>query len=153
MRTYRRVLAVVALNADAEAVAARAVQLSRFFDATLALATVVDYQSGFECDHAPCLTPRQMREAILEDVREKMERLAAGVGAGNAEIIVACDREAAAVADLTRSWRPDLVLAASSADHGLTAHQAGTTAYDVLMVGAGKPGFAGRLINALTAAF
>lgn len=151
MRSYRRVLALVAITADSEAVARRAAQLSRFHGAALALAAVVDYASGFECDHVPFMTPEQMREAIVGDVRGNLDRLLAGIEYdGGCEIIVACGGERDLVGQLTRSWRPDLVVVGSRAPHGMDRNVA-KTPYDVLIVQNGRQGFTGRLINALAA--
>ena len=81
MSTYKRILALIALNSDSAAVARRAVQLSRAYGATLALAAVVDYTPGFESDHVPFLTPGEMRQAIVRDLREKLDRMTIEVGA------------------------------------------------------------------------
>lgn len=151
MRSYRRVLALVAITADSEAVARRAAQLSRFHGATLALAAVVDYAPGFESDHVPFMTPEQMRKAIVGDVRGKLDRLLAGIEYdGGCEIIVACGGERDLVGQLTRSWLPDLVVVGSRAPHGMDRNVA-KTPYDVLIVQNGRQGFTGRLINALAA--
>ncbi|OHC61597.1 MAG: hypothetical protein A2045_09945 [Rhodocyclales bacterium GWA2_65_20] len=156
MTTYRRVLALVALNADAEAVATRALQLSRSYNATLALAAVVDYSPGFECDHVPFMTPGQLRQATIRDVTEKLDALVDSIGARGAEIIVAGGREKEAIDDIARSWRPDLVLVGARAPHGLDRvadKAARALPYDVLIVQNGRPSRVGRLINALSAAF
>lgn len=151
MRSYRRILALVSTHADSEAVARRAVQLARFHGATLALAAVVDYTPGFDSDHVPFMTPRQVREALLRDVRGRLERLLSGIECeGGREVIVACGEERDVVAELTRSWAPDLVLVGSRAKHGMD-RIAGHAPYDVLIVQNGRQGFAGRLVNALAA--
>lgn len=160
MRSYRRILALVAVNADSEAVARRAVQLARTYGAALGLAAVVDYPPGNECSHVPFLTPRQMRQAMVRDMRGKLDRLASAIGyEGGCEIIVAGEGERAfhgvsherqLVAQLTGSWGPDLVLVGSRATHGLD-RDVGKTPYDVLIVQNGRQSFAGRLVNALAA--
>jgi hypothetical protein len=151
MRSYRRVLALVTVTADGEAVARRAVQLARFHRATLALAAVVDYTPGLECDHAPFMTPEQMRHTIVRDVRGKLDRLASNIEHdGGCEIIVACSRERDLVGQLIRSWRPDIVLVGSRAPHGIDKN-VGKTPFDVLIVQNGRQSFTGRLINALAA--
>lgn len=151
MGTYKRILALVALNSDSAAVAKRAVQLSRAYNATLALAAVVDYTPGFESDHVPFLTPEEMRQAIVRDLREKLQLMMTEAGAGGCEIIVGCGSEQEVVAELTRSWRPDLVLVGSHARHGLEKNGE-RAAYDVLITQIGRPSLAGRMINALAAA-
>lgn len=151
MSTYKRILALVALNSDSAAVARRAVQLSRAYGATLALASVVDYTPGFESDHVPFLTPGEMRQSIVRDMRERLDQMMTEIGAGGCEIIVGCGSEKEIVSELTRSWRPDLVLVGSNARHGLDQGGA-RAAYDVLTIQNNRPGFAGRMINALAAA-
>ncbi len=151
MSTYKRILALVALNSDSAAVAKRAVQLSRSYGATLALASVVDYTPGFESDHVPFLTPEEMRQATARDLRERLQQMMTDVGAGGCEIIVGCGSEHEVVSELTRSWRPDLVLVSSHARHGLERNSE-RAAYDVLTIQSNRPSFAGRMINALAAA-
>ena len=151
MSTYKRILALVAFNSGSEAVARRAVQLARSYGATLALAAVVDYTAGFESDHVPFLTPGEMRLAIARDLREKLDQMMTEVGAGGCEIIVGCGSEKEVVAELTGSWRPDLVLVGSHARHGLEQNGE-RAAYDVLTIQIKRPSFAGRMINALAAA-
>lgn len=156
MRSYRRVLALVEIRPESEAVARRAAQLARFYGATLALAAVVDYTPGLECDHVPFKTPGEMREAIARDLRGKLDHLADGIGAAGSEIIVVSGKMAQAVEDIAGSWRPDLVLVGSKAPHGLdrpaaNAAKTGERPYDVLIVQNGRTGFAGRLIHALAA--
>ncbi len=156
MSSYRRVLALLALNADPEAVAARALQLSRFYNATLALAAVVDTEHNYDCDHVPFMTPAEWLKATSRDVAARLDELAARIGAQGAEVIVAGGREREVVADIARSWRPDLLLVGSRAPHGLDRidEQARRALpYDVLLVQTGRPGRLGRLVNALAAAF
>jgi len=151
MGAYKRILALVSLNGDSATVAKRAAQFSRTYGATLALASVVDYTPGFESDHVPFLTPEEMRQAIVRDMRERLQQMMTEVGAGGCEIIVGCGSEQEVVFELTRSWRPDLVLVGSHARHGLEQNS-GRAAYDVLTVQSNRPSLAGRMINALAAA-
>lgn len=159
MRSYRRILSVVDLSGNGAAVIRRAWQMAQLYNASLAVASVVDYTPGFECDHVPFRTPEEMRSAIVRDVSEKLDRLVGEAGAGRAELIVAAGSEKKVVTDLLRSWQPDLVLVGSHAPHGLEAPESlkvtrnGQLPFDVLTVQMGKPSFAGRLIQALSAAF
>lgn len=157
MRSYRRILSVVDLSRNGAAVVRRAWQMAQLYNASLAVASVVDYTPGFECDHVPFRTPEEMRSAIVRDVSEKLDRLVGEAGAGRAEVIVAAGGEKKVMADLLRSWQPDLVLVGSHAPHGLQDPASlaidGRMAFDVLTVQMGKPSFAGRLIQALSAAF
>jgi nucleotide-binding universal stress UspA family protein len=148
---YRRILALVAFNIDSAAVAQRAVQLSRFYGATLALATVVDAAPPPKSNKAPCLVADEIRQARVRDMRGKLDQMMTEIGCGSGcEIIVGCGTEQDVVAELTCSWRPDLVLVSSRARHGLEQNGE-CMAYDVLTVQNSRPSFSGRLINALTA--
>lgn len=156
MSSYRRVLALLALNAEPETVAARALQLSRIYNATLALAAVVDDSHNYNCDHVPFMTHEQWLKATSRDVAARLDALAAEIGAHGAEIIVAGGREREVVADIARSWRPDLLLVGSQAAHGLDRIDDGakrSLPYDTLIVQTARPGRLGRLVNALSAAF
>jgi len=152
MGKYRRILALVASNTDGAAVAQRAVQLSRFYGATLALATVVDSAPGIKSNQAPFLAADEMRQTRVRDVRCKLEQMMTEIGCDSGcEIIIGCGSEQEVVAELTSSWRPDLVLVGSRARHGMEQNN-DRTAYDVLTVQHSHPGFPGRMINALAAA-
>ncbi|MDO8787527.1 MAG: universal stress protein [Sulfuritalea sp.] len=152
MGTYRRILALVAANSDSAAVAQRAVQLSRFYGATLALAMVVEPTPDLKSNHAPRFVADEMHQARMRDIRCKLEQMMTEIGCDcGCEIIIACGSEPEVVADLTCSWRPNLVLVDSRARHGL--EQNGKRAdYDVLTVQYNRPSFPGRMINALAAA-
>ena len=149
MSKYRRILALVAFNIDSAAVAQRAVQLSRFYGATLALAAVVDSTAGFASDHVHLPAADDRRQTSM---RGKLDRMMTEIGyGGGCEIIVGCGSEQKVVSELTFSWRPDLVLVGSRARHGLEQNGE-RTPYDVLIVQDSRPGFAGRMINALAVA-
>jgi len=152
MSRYRRILALVAFNIDSAAVAQRAVQLSRFYGATLALAAVVDCAAGVASNRVPLSAADDRRQALVRDMRGKLDQMMTEIGyGGGCEIIVGCGSEPKVVSELTCSWRPDLVLVGSRARHGLEQNGE-RTAYDVLFVQDSRPGFAGRMINALAVA-
>ncbi|MFO1283918.1 MAG: universal stress protein [Burkholderiales bacterium] len=147
MSGYRRVLAFVTVTVDAEAVVRRAVRMARLHGASLALATVADVVPGFECDRYPVTSGDELKRAIAADLRARLDRLLVDAqGAG--EIIVVCGETRDAVAHTLRSWRPDLVVVAGRADHGVPTVANGR--FDALTVGEpGRPGYAGRMWNAL----
>ncbi len=88
MRSYRRILSLIDLTENGESVARRGLQLARMYNAALALSVIVDYAPGFECDHVPFRTPQQMRDAIVRDVKSKLDSIIATIGAGGAEAVV-----------------------------------------------------------------
>ena len=152
MGKYRRILALVASNTESTAVARRAVQLSRFYGATLAMATVVDASPDLKSNLAPLRTADEVRRARVQDMRCKLEAMMTEIGFdGGCEIIVGCGSETELVADLTCSWRPDLVLIDSRARHSLEQNNERSD-YDVLTVQYSRPSFPVRMVNALAAA-
>ncbi len=152
MGKYRRILALVASDSDSAAVAQRAVQLSRFYGATLALATVIDSAPHLKSNMAAVFVADETRQAKVRDMRCKLEQMMAEIGCdGGCEIIIGCGSEQDVVSELTCSWRPDLVLVGSRARHGLEQNNE-RTAYDVLTVQYSRLSFPGRMINALAAA-
>lgn len=158
MATYRRIMALIDISTNGEAVARRAAQMALAHNAALAVAAIVDYTPGFECDHIPFRTPQEMREAIGRDVAGKLDDMVTRIGLGGAEVIVVSGETEKATADLARSWRPDLMLVGSHAPQGLDAppqslvRRDGRLPFDLLIVQMSKPSLAGRLIQALSAA-
>lgn len=149
MGKYRRILALVAADNDGAAVAQRAWQLSRFYGATLALATVVDPATPIRSNLVPLRSAEDTRRARASETRSRLEQMLAELGCdGGCEIIIGCSSEQDIVAELTCSWRPDLVLVDSRARHGMDRNSE-RMAYDVLTVQYRRPTFADRMINAL----
>lgn len=153
MSNYRRILALVDFPGQAEAVARRGLQLARAHGAALALATVIDYTPGEECeDCVPVITPARMRAAIEKDVGGKLQALADRIGAAGAEVIAVTGSPRAAAADLANSWQADLVVAGANARHGFDLGR-GAAPFDLLTLQAERPSLGGRLVRALAAAF
>jgi nucleotide-binding universal stress UspA family protein len=156
MRSYRRILGLIDLSAHGETVARRALQMARVCNATLGLAVIVDYTPGCECDHAP---PQRMRDDIVNDGRAKLDAIIADIGAGGAEAIVVAASTRAAIEEIAESWQPDLILVGSHSPYGLqdpSRVEPGSSAElpaDMLVVQAGRPSLAGRLLHALSEAF
>jgi nucleotide-binding universal stress UspA family protein len=159
MRSYRRILSLIDLTENGESVARRGLQLARMYNAALALSVIVDYTPGFESDHVPFRTPQQMRDAIVRDVKSKLDGIIAAIGAGGAEAVVVAASTPRAMAEIAKVWQPDLVLVGSHAPRILqqpAASAVGGNAklpFDVLTVQVGRPSLAGRLVNALSTAF
>jgi nucleotide-binding universal stress UspA family protein len=158
MTTYHRILALVDVGRRGDQVMLRATELAAAHKAALAVAAIVDYVPGFECDHVPFRSPQEMQRAIVRDVAEKLGESVRRLGIGGAEVVVVSGTESQAASDLMRSWRPDLVLVGSHAPHGLQKSAAAgnghgmSPAYDLLVVRIGRPGLAGRVIRALASA-
>jgi len=160
MRTYRKILTLVDISPNGERVAQHALNMARLYNATLASATIIDYTSGYESDHAPFLTPNQMRQAMVQQFSGKLERLLNRIGATGVEAIVAAGELKSAVTDVVQSWQPDLVVVGSHETFGLDqpksvfGRHAITLPFDVLVTQIEQPkNIGGRLVHALTAAF
>lgn len=158
MRSYQRILTIIDTCRSAEPVVRRAAQLAQLYRASLALACAVDYPVGLDTDHVPFKTPVEMRKALVADVGEKLRVLADSAGAGGAELIVAEGTSRQVAADLVTSWKPDLVVVSGEAAWPLEWDAIARSVerdgrVDVLRVQMDRPGFAGRLIQALAYGF
>lgn len=152
MSNYRRILALVAVNTDSLAVAQRALQMARIHSATLSLATVIDAGSDIESARVDPSTANEMHQAHMRDVKEKLQQMTVAIGCDHGcEIIVCRGRQAKVVAELTSSWRPDLVLVDARATYCTEQDYWTNPDYDILLVQNSRPSFAGRMINALAA--
>ncbi|MEW5964760.1 MAG: universal stress protein [Pseudomonadota bacterium] len=158
MRSYQRILTIVDTCHSAEPVVRRAAQLAQLYRASLALACAVDYAAGLESDHIPFMTPVEMRKAIVADVGEKLRKLADAAGAGGAELIVAEGTSREVTVDLVTSWQPDLVVVSGEVAwpgewNAIARSLECDGQIDVLRVQMDRPGFAGRIIQALAYGF
>jgi nucleotide-binding universal stress UspA family protein len=160
MRSYRRILGLIDISQHGEKVAGRALQMARLYNATLGIATVVDYAPGYESGHAPFLTPQQAQDAVVKDFSRRLDHLIERVGAIGAEGIVAAGHLKSSVRDVLRSWDPDLVLIGSHELYGLDqpklllGKHADTLPFDILTVQIEQPKhFGGRFVRALATAF
>ncbi len=116
-KTYHRILAVVALDGSDSELVRNAAQLAKSIDAELALGHIADWEAGLGYDGA--LTPVEVEKKLVEVVRGKLKTLAVQAGTPGAEILIAFPGWDRGVADLARTWHPDLIVAPSSQDHDL----------------------------------
>ncbi|MDX9768502.1 MAG: universal stress protein [Ectothiorhodospiraceae bacterium] len=88
----------------------------------LAVATVIDYQPGFEVDHYPFLSPDELRRQTAQQLYSQLERMAAEVLDGlDVEVLVGIGPARATLIGIARRWRADLLFAGSHASFGLLA--------------------------------
>lgn len=151
MRHYRRIIAFIDIGPEAATTSQRAIQMARLHGAALALAGVVDFVPGYECDRYPVVSGDEMRLAIRADVQRQLDKLLKDASASG-EVIVACGGVGEVVTRTLASWRPDLVIVGRRSrlplDPGVVAG-----GYDILTVGdPGWKGIAGRMIQALASA-
>jgi nucleotide-binding universal stress UspA family protein len=160
MRSYRRILSLIDISPNGEKVARRALQLAQLCNASLGAATVVDYTPGYESGHAPFLTPRQARDALVKEFTRKLGHLIERIGGSGTENIVAAGQVKSSVRDILQSWNPDLVIVGSHEPYGLDqlrtemAKRPDALPFDILVVQMEQPrSFGGRFVRALAAAF
>lgn len=159
MRSYRRILSLIDVSPNGEKVARRALQMAKLYNATLGIATVIDYTSGYESGHAPFLTPQQAQDAVVKDFSRRLDHLIERVGASGAEGIVAAGHLKSSVRDVLQSWDPDLVLIGSHEPYGLDqpkpllGKHSDTLPFDILVVQIEQPRhIGGRFVRALASA-
>jgi nucleotide-binding universal stress UspA family protein len=160
MRSYRRILSLVDISAQGEQVAQRALQMARLYNATLSVATVVDYTPGYESGHAPFLTPQQAQQTLVKDFSRRLDHLIARVGGSGVEAMVAAGELRSSVRDMLQSWDPDLVIVGSHEPYGLDQpkslrlKRSDALPFDTLVVQMAQPQtIGGRVVRALAAAF
>ena len=160
MGNYRKMMAIVDISPNGERVAQRAFKMAQLYNATLAIATIIDYTPGYESGHAPFLTPNQACDALVKQFSGKLDLLLNRIGAAGVESIVVAGELKPAVADVVQSWQPDLVVIGSHETFGLDqpksvfGRHAITLPFDVLVTQIDQQKhIGGRLVHALTAAF
>ncbi len=116
-KAYHRILAVVALDGSDSDLVRNAAQLAKSIDAEFALGHVADWEAGLGYDGR--LTPAEIEKKLVEVVRDKLKTLAAQAGMPDAETLIAFPGWDRGVADLARTWHPDLIVVPSSQDHDL----------------------------------
>ncbi|MEO5335820.1 MAG: universal stress protein [Magnetospirillum sp. WYHS-4] len=119
MKVYRRILAAIDIDRFGSDVAREAAKLARAQGAALALAHVIDYGRGLDCDHAPFLTPDETEKRLRAEVNLRMAQLALGLGIPDASRLIACGRPCQEVFTLALGWQPELIVVGDRAAHGL----------------------------------
>ena len=99
-------IAAVDLNARAEGVIRRASRLAHFGDMTLVVVHVVEYHTGFESDHAPAATPRQLHAEMARAARAWLLGLLHHMNMSEAEVVVESGKPAEELAQLVATRRP-----------------------------------------------
>ncbi|MBS4095962.1 MAG: universal stress protein [Sulfuricella sp.] len=161
MSAYRRVICAVDQSGQRKEVLRRALRFARGANAQLAVASVVDYQPGFESGQYPIMTPAEFKRETVKHVTAQLSELLAGIEAGPAEILVAAGETRKTLIDMAVSWRADLVIVGAHATLGLLGNDAGwlesreILPFDVLAFET-RESFArsaGRMVRALVPSF
>lgn len=116
-KAYHRILAVVALDGSDAELVGHAAALAKSLDAEFALGHVADWEAGLGYDGI--LTPVEVEKKLADVVRGKLKGLAATTGIAGVETLIAFPGWDRGVADLARTWKPDLIVVPSSEDHNL----------------------------------
>ncbi len=114
----KRILAVFALDFGDHDLAQYAWNLAQNLNAKLAFGHVAEWEPGFGFEGY--LTPAEVEIKLSAVVRQKLGNLAAEVGASEVETLAAFPGWDRGVADLARTWKPDLVIVPSNKDHDLS---------------------------------
>jgi len=120
MQNYQRVLAVVDLGTASETIIRHALRVSRQHKAELQVVSVVSYNTGFECDHVPFMTPKQLRAQMAEQQAQKLGVMLARIGAPSVEGTVLVGASVDSVLqELNAAWQPQVVVIGTRGSYGL----------------------------------
>ncbi len=150
MEAYRRILVPVDLNANTELVLHRAWRLARRFDAELLAVHVVDYHAGFESDHISSLTGPQLNAALAKEAEKRLRAVLDRIGAREVEVRAVVGEPKKVCREFAAAWRPDLVVVAANATHGLRERRQ-ELSFDVLIVQLDAPTAPARFLRSLLA--
>ena len=110
------IIAAVDLDGRAPDVVEHAAKLAALSRADLIVVHVVDYQGGYESDHAPVQSPAQVRKAMIDHARASLVGLVhlLDLPVGHVEIIVEWGAVADTLLALAAALHPVYVLAGRS---------------------------------------
>jgi nucleotide-binding universal stress UspA family protein len=154
MLPYKRILAVVDMDANDTAVLRRAVQIARISQTEVTVLHVVDYNGGYEADQFPMVSSYQVKAAMVRAAQQRIALLLERHGAGQARIEVMVGRLDRAVPKLVAEWCSELVIIGGpEAKYGLnriTRVCGSAKNFDVLTVQPDRGSLTGRLRGLLT---
>ncbi|MBF0422707.1 MAG: universal stress protein [Magnetococcales bacterium] len=162
MSYYRKLFAIIELNEKGSLVARQAWKLACSIHAELAISVVVNYTPGWECDHVPFLTPRQLKAATMKDVSKRLDTMMENNGIVGIEQMIIEGPIPRSIIEVGGSWGADLLVVGSNATHGLNQGVTGFKALrmhgfsmDLLTLNTTsvEPGWRGRLVHALAGVF
>jgi nucleotide-binding universal stress UspA family protein len=110
MLPYKRILAVVDMDANDAAVLRRAAQIARLSQSEFTVLHVVDYNGGYEADQFPVVSSYQVKAAMVRAAQQRIALLLERQGAGQARIEVVVGRLDRAVPKLVAEWNSELVI-------------------------------------------
>lgn len=153
MLPYKRILAVVDMDANDVAVLRRATQIARIGQTEITVLHVVDYNGGYEADQFPMVSSYQVKAAMVRAAQQRIALLLERQGAGQARIEVIVGRLDRAVPKLVAEWSSELVIIGGpESKYGLNRIKLCGPAnnFDVLTVQADRGSVTRRLRGLLT---
>jgi nucleotide-binding universal stress UspA family protein len=141
MKTYRRILVPLPAGGQNDFLLSRAAELARTQNAKMLVVRVLDTSNGFESDGPAAVLPGDAASRRAPEVKKRLELQLARNNLGWVEAKVAWGEPVTVLADVIRSWQPDLMVT-------LAGHlpQALTDGVDALTVS--RPGLFSRLAEA-----
>lgn len=120
MKTYRRILVPLSAGGQSDILLHRAAELAQGSRTQMLVLRVLDTRSGFEPDGPAPALPGESASRRAPDVKKKLELQLARNNLGWAEAKVVWGDAKALLADVIRTWEPDLVVAcAGQLPHGI----------------------------------
>lgn len=113
MKNYRRILVPLLSSSQSDIVLQRATELALAERSQLLVVRILDTRSGFEPDGPAAILPDEAAARLAPDAQKRLELQLARNDLGWAEAKVVWGIPSAALAEIIRSWKPDLVLGCS----------------------------------------
>jgi len=124
MQSYQRILCAVNLGNKAREIVNRGLLFARAEGAELAIASVVDDQLGVgDSESYPALTAAEVQRQTLMMVCNRLNQIAANVGATQAEILVSIGKERETLVEIASQWGANLVIVGVSEEFGLSQNK------------------------------
>ena len=110
MKTYRRILVPLSADGQSDILLYRAAELAQAQDAKMLVVRVLDTRSGFEPDGPAAVLPGEAAARRAPDARKRLDLQLARNNLAWAEAQVVWGEPKAVLAEVIRSWQPDLVV-------------------------------------------
>lgn len=119
MADYRRILVPIELDRKGEMTVRRAQGIAQAMGGRLVVVSPVYYQTGFESDHVPFMTPQQLMRQTAQMMQQRLNELLLRAGAGEAQGRILIGKPNKIIAEFARQWRPELIVLGEGRNYGL----------------------------------
>ncbi|MFP4611276.1 MAG: universal stress protein, partial [Thiohalophilus sp.] len=119
MNGYRRILVPIELDRKGETTVRRAHRIANALGAEMVVVSPVYYQTGFESDHVPFMTPQQLMQQTADMMQQRLEELLLRAGAGEVAGRVLIGKPAKIIPEFARQWQPDLIVLTEGRSYAL----------------------------------